>query len=936
MEVEKRGAKGGFFQLFDWNGKSRKKLFSSKSQLPEGSNQVKESYHGSVIARRQQGLENGFPSNATGHNDYRYASSASGDSEYGSKPPGVVARLMGLDSLPTSTVNEPCFTPYIESHSFRGSSYLMAAPTFQSEHDIVIFESVRNKLDGSTRNPLDPRVQKMPSRPFERFQTEVLPPRSAKPISVSQHRLLSPIKSPGFVPPKNAAYIIEAAAKIIEQSPRSTTKGNFPSLGSPSVPFRVQDFKDKMEAAHRSSRFADASKNGKEENSKNIKKQLNVRGKGQLEDSYLYKGPEESKRASSQRLKSKEKSVSLAIQAKSNIQKRDRLTSVGNRSSEKQKEHRDVKANCVTRDQSNTHKKAEKQSSSRKSAEVLRVNNQKQNCAPAKYEEKTEMPYSHSKERKESNLSTNYVNETSCSRPKERKESNLSTNYVNETSSQPKERKESNLSTNAVNGRTNRPINKIVVDNVVTSRKTNFVAADPGKEVSSSRTKTNSRKRLPMNGNINSGESVSHKSIIVKDEKIVKCNIAFEGDSKWEGIDKKANLDVVSFTFSSPIKKSVGSDSCSRILEASSSSLNFNPCAHEPELSFAASSSGFNVIGGDALSVLLEQKLKELSSRVEFSQKDMLESGPLSSSDNNYGKNMSATINLITSQPPDSDICKSKQEIQTPSDCASVEKLWLQPDKESKGVEYFEGGRDNNTAYPRYLHFQGPVSVSSQPSSSGASSDSFDVDRSSSNDGMDMSSTRKAHIAEFDVEISDTASSLSVGTISSSLYTTDSSNWEVKYIGDILSHAELLVEDFSLGQAHRIIAPDLFDQLENKKMDSYKFMEDHVLERKVLFDCVCECLEVRCGRVLDGSSVFWTKQMTFLNRRQWLVDDLYREISSWRNTEELMVDELVEKDMSSKNGKWINFEIEAFEDGIEIENSILTSLVDELIDDFLF
>lgn len=37
MEVEKRGVKGGFFQLFDWNGKSRKKLFSSRSELPGNS-----------------------------------------------------------------------------------------------------------------------------------------------------------------------------------------------------------------------------------------------------------------------------------------------------------------------------------------------------------------------------------------------------------------------------------------------------------------------------------------------------------------------------------------------------------------------------------------------------------------------------------------------------------------------------------------------------------------------------------------------------------------------------------------------------------------------------------------------------------------------------------------------------------------------------------
>ena len=40
MRVEKEGAKnegryvGGFFYLFDWTSKSRKKLFAAKSDLP--------------------------------------------------------------------------------------------------------------------------------------------------------------------------------------------------------------------------------------------------------------------------------------------------------------------------------------------------------------------------------------------------------------------------------------------------------------------------------------------------------------------------------------------------------------------------------------------------------------------------------------------------------------------------------------------------------------------------------------------------------------------------------------------------------------------------------------------------------------------------------------------------------------------------------------
>lgn len=545
---------------------------------------------------------------------------------------------MGLDSLPTSNVNEPsCFNPFPESYSFRDSSYLMAAPpVFHGEHDIVIFESVRNKLDGSSRNPLDLRLQKVQNRHIERFQREVLPPKSAKPISVTHNRLLSPIKSPGFIPPKNAAYIIEAASKIIEQSPRSTAKGNFSPLGLPSGPFRVRDLKEKMESAQRSSQSADASQKGKGENSKNIKRQLNARGKGRLEDSYQYKGSEESKRISSQRSKSNEKPVSLA---KSNIPKRDGSTSSGSRSSEKQKGHN----GCVTRDMPDAQKKVEKQSASRRPSEALRLNNQKQNRASAKDDENSE---------------------PSCSQPKERQESNLS-------------------STNYINGRTNRTVNKIVVNNVVTSRKTNFVAADPGKSL---RAKTTSKKRLPINGNNQSNGGVSQKAMAMKDEKSIKCNVAFDGDSKWDGIDKKSSFDVVSFTFTSPIKKSAGSNSNTAILEAtSSSSPSYDPCVRESDLrtSAASSSSGFNVIGGDALSVLLEQKLKELTSRVEFSQKDMSGSASLSNSVNNYG-NMVPAVNLVESLSMDNGVCENKREAQNASDCASADKLWLLAEQASK------------------------------------------------------------------------------------------------------------------------------------------------------------------------------------------------------------------------------------------------------------
>ncbi|CAA2997817.1 Hypothetical predicted protein [Olea europaea subsp. europaea] len=909
MEVEKRGSKGGFFQLFDWNVKSRKKLFSGRSELTESSKQGKENVNGSALSRLQQvnGLENEFGPNARRDIDYHYASSASGDSECGTKAPGVVARLMGLDSLPTSNVSEPYLTPFNESHSFRDSHYL-GIPSFQSEHDILVFDNIRNKVDGFTRNPMEPRLQKLRSRPIERFQSEVLPPKSAKPISITHHRLLSPIKSPGFIPPKNAAYVMEAAAKIIEHSPRSTPKGKSLALGSSSAPLRIQDLKEKMEAAQKSSPMAVVTQKVKEHNSvKNTKKQLSGRGQGRSEDAHSIKGTGESKRNGSQKLKSKENSVSSAVQVKGNIQKKEELIPAGNRSSEKQKEHNEIKSNCVGRNQSNAPKRVEKRSSPSQPSDALRQNHQKQNCASNRME-------------------GNY--KSSVSQQKDRKD--MPINYIN--------------------GRARKTVNKIVVNNVVSSRKTNSVTNDAGKEFSSSRVNTPVKKKQPIKGNIQSDRTLAESVLMAKDERSVKCNVSIEGNTEWDAFDRNNGLDVVSFTFTSPIKKSGAAlSSSSKTLEvARSVSPISNPSDHQSDFkSSGASSSARNIIGRDALSAILEHKLKELTSRVVTSQQELLEAGSFSSIANSY-QNTGPTVNLVNKD----DLYVGKRESQNDFDCPFFDKLWLKEVKEQQGLQDKQDYSNNsNTEHESYLNISRSSPASSlEPSFSGASCDTLDGDRSFSNDVesdevTDWSSARKSHPMEGDVELSDTASSVSVGTISrhilSTLYPSknlkESSPWQLQYIRDMISNAELLLEEFALGQAHKIVPPDLFDQLENQYMESNKNPEEFFrLERRVVFDCVCECLELRCRQFFAGSCRAWTKQTMLFRRKEWLAEELYREISSWSDMDELMVDEVVDKDMSTNDGRWIEFEIEAFEEGVEIENKILTSLFDELIDDFLF
>ncbi|KAK9292760.1 hypothetical protein L1049_020740 [Liquidambar formosana] len=166
---------------------------------------------------------------------------------------------------------------------------------------------------------------------------------------------------------------------------------------------------------------------------------------------------------------------------------------------------------------------------------------------------------------------------------------------------------------------------------------------------------------------------------------------------------------------------------------------------------------------------------------------------------------------------------------------------------------------------------------------------------------------------------------------------TRSANWELEYVRAILSNAELRLKDFALGQAHKVITRNLFDQLENEESAMERNGEEYFkLERKILFDCVSECLDFRCGRISIRSCKAWSKRETLFKRKGWLADELYKEISGLRNIEDLMVDELVEKDMNTHRGRWLDFEIEAFEEGVEIEKEILSSLVDELVADLLF
>ncbi|XP_019097897.1 PREDICTED: uncharacterized protein LOC104771163 isoform X1 [Camelina sativa] len=828
--VERKRSRGGFFNLIDWPGKSRKKLFSSSSsELSEESKQIKQTAQNLLKSKVSlvEVDETGKSSCYNPRSDSSCcASSVTSDDGQGTRAPSVVARLMGLESLPVPNVQEPRFNPDLDLFFLRPSRNTNRWDAYEN----LGYVNLRTDYDGISWDRLDSRTNNGRNQPIERFQSETFPPRSAKPICVTNNRHLSPIRSPGFVPSRNPIYVMEAASRMIDPSPRMVARTRFSPSNSPSsVPMRIQDLREKLEAAQKMSSRQVSNDNF------NLKYQRGKQNEKRTSTSLMT--PSTSKfmgKISSDGLKGKMKPSSyVSAQAKAST------TPVSvTRNSANQKEKAEAKK-CIVKSQNGLRGAPISMGKS-----MLKQNNQKQNCRD----------------------------------------------------NQPSTTSVSNQKSSKVN---NKVVNKYPVESGSLSKHSGLTTAamEKNNSLSLSRKKTLPRSKKLPNGMQKSG--ISDDKRTKRSENLIKCNITIDGGLSKGKNDRKKEMDVISFTFSSPIK-GLSSDSLS-----SSQGIDQD----------TESAVSFKVIGGDSLNVLLEQKLRELTSKLESSSCSLTEeesSWSIPKDEVNGMISSASEYEKSTQNGLDKVLSKSE----SVSDCTSFY------DKQKFQIQAEELEVSSISTVTEADDLRSSCSKSFLDCRQSAE---YGTIQSSSDQEPTWFSSNESHQLQDESELSESVITLSCSEGEESL------DWELGYISEILRSDQLLVKEFALGMATDILPASLFDEMEGRgEATAAK------INRKTLFDFVNKCLALKCERMFMGSCRGLLGKCGFLfEQRDWLAEELNREIHGLKKMREMMMDELVDKEMSSFEGRWLDFEKETYEEGIDIEGEIVSTLVDDLVNDLV-
>ncbi|CAM0877604.1 unnamed protein product [Alopecurus aequalis] len=880
MDVERAASKGhGILSLFDW-GKGKK----SKKRLFGGSGGVSPTPGSTVDGKGADGSRPSTPSNSI-HEDVSSLKESSEHSSSSSviedearvmKGATVVARLMGLDTMPVTTSS---------------GSYPVPLTTQQTFTNNVHDEFIGRSYVGS------PSPHKMPSSPIDRFGMEALPPRFARrALSGAQHKLFSPVKNHSHISSRNAADIMEAASRIIGPGVESTSSGRFRDVGysnsarafNTSEIVRVQQM---SQAAKKRDNTASARP---------------PRGKS-LDGSLITSETTSSSRVSGS-------NGSAPVGPKMKTASRPSLdpraaNSQGSggisKSSRRLATHMDPEHNMVERNGYNQQKSSSQIDES--SSSLLEQNNRKRNAMGVKHKVNSK---SARLSQQGSNMHPTNASPRKAGITSSRAESSTKANRKGE--SQP---------TNYANRRLN------------------------------STAKTIPKPRRLPDGRMHPKKSQSIDKILAERiQRRVQHNTGTDEQQPSLSTNKsKISTEIVSFTFTSPVHKSLPGSRFRNHSVETRSIENVNLAS----TSSNTSNTKPDDVDGDYLGILLEQKLRELTSRVR---------SPYSKPANG--------VRIYAPSPGLEDAASACDTSSIAS--ADYDRESLQPFKDGKNKSPWtdlaskSGQSSQSVKYDsdfidqvelEHLHFSPrstwEPSLSTETCSSAGSWTNVNESRifGSAEGAASSCSVQDGGSLEADAlsEYSDTASSITATTAetahpseSSSSCRADGSCPEIDFLRELLSASSLGDHScFERSGSSSILDQSLLEELNNNARlgedDVGKAVSSSMMAtRRLLFDCANETLALRCAYYFDAGYASWFTGTAVL-RKLLSAEEMLKEMDGGevKVAEESAVDELVYREMGGArgHGSWVELREEASGAGRDVGAALLEALVDEVVAD---
>ncbi|KAI4986302.1 hypothetical protein ZWY2020_018932 [Hordeum vulgare] len=782
--------------------------------------------------------------------------------------PTVVARLMGLDSMPAASSSGPYPTPFAGQHTFQAIA-----------HDELIGRSYVGLSS----------PHKMPSSPIDRFRMEALPPRFAKRTSsVAQHKLFSPVKNPNHVSSRNAADIMEAASRIIGPGAENTSSYRVRDAGysndvrafSPTEIVRVQQM---SQAARR----RDSAASSKPPSGRSLDGSLIT-----LETS------------SSARFSQSNGSAPVAPRVKAvsrpssdfratNGQGREGVSRI----SRKPPTRTDPVHNMVERNGSSQQRqKISSRVGMASSSNVLVQNNTKQNAMGVEHK----------------------MNPKSATHSQQQRN-------LHPPNAAPRKAGVTSRSENSMRGNRKGEL-----------QPTNYANRRPN---STAKTIPKPR-RLPDEGMRSKKNQPSDKVLTERSPRRVRHNIVIEEQSSFTTNKKKISTEIVSFTFTSPVDKSLHGSQFPHSVEKRSIE-NWNSVSTSSNTSNTES----DTIDGDYLRLLLEQKLRELTSGVRSPYSKPVNGVRIYAPSPGLDDTASACdTSSIASTGYDRDSIQSSKD---GKDKFPWTDLVSKDDQSSQSVKYDNDSIDQVELEHLHLspHCTWETSLSTETCSSADSRTNANESRlfSSTEGAATSGSTHYGRVLEVEAlsEYSDTASSITT-TLAETIHSSESSSscrMEIKSLREILN--AISVRDHACSYFERfdssdILDPHLFEELNgNFRLPvGEEERKSFGMIRRLLFDCVNEVLSVKCAYYFSAGYSSWFTGMAVLQKLS--PEEIYQEMTSLKVAEEWMVDVLVYKEMSGPLGSWVDFKTESHEAAKDITAELLESLVDEMVADLLY